>query len=66
MVPDASGVPQPRSPRVLALGVLAAALVASLGLAPARGEVLTRAAQAAANPVGLVASDQSGSAQTDG
>lgn len=66
MVPDASGVPQPRSPRVLALGVLAAAVVASLGLAPARGEVLTRAAQAAASPVGLVASDQSGSAQTDG
>lgn len=57
-------MPQPRSPRVLALGVLAAALVASLGLSPARGEVLTRTGHAAARPVDPVASDQSAPAQT--
>jgi hypothetical protein len=49
---------------VLALGVLAAALVASLGLSPARGEVLTRTGHAAARPVDPVASDQSAPAQT--
>ncbi len=59
-------MPQPRFPRVLALGVLAAALVACLGLAAARGEVPTRAGHPAASPVRPGAKDQPAPAQTDG